>query len=148
MKVIEFVPKNVYTCQGCFREFSTQKEFIIEPFLSPVCSKKCEFIVIYNWVENMNYSDETLELMQRIVENKDKIEEFNRRKAILSISKHYQKVGLQGIFHWTSDIGQELLDKKPDNETLDINIPPYVIGGMSNVLSKGARSVRRLSEWF
>lgn len=145
MKVIDFEPENVYVCQNCFREFKTDKIFVIEPGFYPICSKKCEFELIYLIIEKLDYSNETLELMQKNIEKKDKIEPFNRQRAILSISKYYAKLGLSSIkCLWTLDIRHKQLDKETDNWTLDIDFPPYVIGGNVQSLS----NKEGLSKWL
>lgn len=160
MKIIEVVPKNTYTCQGCLKEFKTMQEYHIEPSVYPVCSKRCEYKVIYRLISWCRYEDKTLELMQKIVEKKDKIEQFSRQKAIFSITKHYAKIGLASI-KWigTRDRTRNEGTKKRTKGQRDKNSPPIEYRGIvpcpvpsfspsfKSVLVPSSKS-GGLKEWF
>ncbi len=136
MKIYDITPLNTYNCQGCFQDFKTDQKYIIEIEFYPVCSKRCEFKVIYRWIKLLSISDENLEFMQKTIEKKDKIIEFNRQKAIFSITKHYANIGLANI----KVMGQWDRTKKEGTKKgmmgqWDITSPPIEYRGMSHGMS-------------
>lgn len=136
--------KNYYSCQNCGSLFYLEEPVKIIEMLQPVCSKRCEFGLIYKFIEKMEYSDEILEIFQKIVEKKDKIEYFSRQKAIYSLSKSYEKVGLSNIkVVWTLDKDKNDWTNNLTEGTLDMISPPIVIGGMSNDLSHPFRKRKK-----
>jgi len=146
MKVTELKILSTYSCQGCFQDFKTKFEIVIEPFIWPVCSKRCEFKVIYRIIKHIGFSDKTLELMQKIVEKKEDIDEFTRHRAIFVITKHYANIGLSSIkVIWTRDrqlFGQTRVGQK---WTKGQQNPPYVNRGVVPVLVPKFESVQNKS---
>jgi hypothetical protein len=45
--------KNTYTCQFCKSEFNSEQEEYIQKGISPVCSYKCKFNVVYNIIKKL-----------------------------------------------------------------------------------------------
>lgn len=141
MKVIKFEPKNYYTCQGCHREFISSGVGTIVPGFLPVCSRRCEFKVIYKFFSNMDIPDKNLEFIQKTIEKKENIGEFRRHTAVFVLTKHYMKKGLSSInIVRQLDKDKKLLTNNLTIRQVDKTNPPYVIGGLSTVLSNNLSS--------
>lgn len=99
--ITEITPQifNTYSCQyvECQKTFNSSKEEIIQPGFYPVCSSICGFRMIYNFIKNQLFEDQTLLEMQQIAEKKGKILNFKRNDALYSIAKFYSKRGLSNI---------------------------------------------------
>lgn len=89
--------KNEYTCQSCKNTFISTRDFKIEQDIWPVCSKKCEFKVIYMLINKCEFSNENLEFMAKNSRFYDEKQEFDRHKALFAIYKYYSNIGLSNI---------------------------------------------------
>tara|TARA_Y100000310_G_C20430519_1_gene691236 strand:- start:315 stop:824 length:510 start_codon:yes stop_codon:yes gene_type:complete len=136
MKTIQIKPKNNYICQNCKNNFISEEIHQITQEFYPVCSKKCEFSIIYKMIVKSAFSDENLKKMLKILSLEEKNGLFNRQEAIFRLTKVYSKIGLSSITY-IGTIGQDKKskDKKAVQGTRDNENPPYVIGGLSPVLS-------------
>ena len=99
MITLSVEPSNCYSCQNCGKVFESKQEEKVELGFYPVCSNKCEFLVIYNFIKRCQFNDETLMKLQQIAENKENIEDFKPSSAIYSISKYCKKNDLANIKH-------------------------------------------------
>lgn len=97
MKIIEVKITPIYSCQYCGKEFESSKDFVISPNFYPVCSHKCGFNVIYQFIKKQEFSSEMLEFMAKKAGFSSKTGEFNRQKAIFAISKFYKNRGLSTL---------------------------------------------------
>ncbi len=76
---------NTYTCQFCGNSFDSEQEEYIQKGVSPVCSYKCQFNIIYNILKN--YSKEDLNFLK---------EQFHifcpENKLVFELTKRYLKI--------------------------------------------------------
>jgi hypothetical protein len=86
-----------YSCQFCGRVFNSKEQHSIEIGFYPVCSQRCLFLQIFNFIKRCEFDDKTLLNMQQIAENKEKIKDFSRQSAIYSICKYMLKEDLANI---------------------------------------------------
>ena len=94
MKVIDFTPVNVYSCQYCQKELESDKILVIYEKVSPVCSDYCFFMVVYNILSK--YSKEQLSALSITFE----IPEYSSKPIntqIYEYSKRYKKLLLSYI---------------------------------------------------
>jgi len=134
MKIQEVIPKSTYTCQCCDNTFVSYGDLKIETNIWPVCSKKCEFKVIYKLLKMCELSDENLGIMAKNTKVYNVNQPFTRHNALFAICKYYSKIGLSNIkCLWTLDMDKKIRTKRcPHNmDKSNGHYPP--IGGMSNV---------------
>jgi hypothetical protein len=96
------------------------------------------------------FNDETLINMQKIVEKKEEIKDFNRNNAIYSISKYYIKLGLANIkFILSLGQGSVPRDKKLSDETSGQDSPCILYKGMSKSCPNSVHETKKtLSHLF
>lgn len=141
-----------YTCQFCHKDFRSTTTLKIYPGYLPVCSKRCEFRLIYNTIARQGYSDETLQEMQGTLQINQQEGGFNRLNALFAISKYYAKIGLSNIII----IGTRDRDMKTGTNTPVPKIGTKkgtttpLIGGCPFVpiLEGGSVLSQELKEWF
>jgi len=122
---------NEYTCQGCQQLFKTKEDYKIEWGFWPVCSKRCEFKVIYNFIKKQDFDDNTLLEMWKIATKNDNIEELDKKSALFDISRFYVKQGLANI-KFIIGSGQTIVqrDKELTSGTSGQETPPYIYKGV------------------
>lgn len=131
----DITPKEIeiwYSCQNnsCGQIFRLKNAARIDVGFYPVCSSKCGFKVIYNFLKKNEFEDKILLEMQLIAEKKEEIKEFSRQNALYSIAKYYSKIGLSKIkFILGTGQGFVQMDKSLTSGQMDKLNPPYIIGG-------------------
>lgn len=88
-KEVKIIPS--YRCSNCQKEFKILID-INYPFL---CGSNCRFIWNHRIIKNLNISDSNLEKLQCLLEGVQKINNFTRSKAMYSIAKHLNKIGVK-----------------------------------------------------
>lgn len=128
--------EQTYSCQNCGRWFESGQDHKIEVGFCPVCSNKCGFMIIYNFIKKQRFDDETLNLMLKNIGKEQKTTSFKRNDALYEIAKFYNSKGLSNI-KFVLGKGQAFvpMDKNLSEGTKGQDIPPYIIGGMSQSLS-------------
>ncbi len=130
------IPINYYSCQNCGKEFKLKEETTIDIDFYPVCSNRCEFMIIYKWIKILDYSDKNLLVMLQNIKKKAISSPFNRQDAIFSISKYYVKLGLSNVkVLLTLDIDKNNETRRVSSATLDKKTPLSYNKGLSNDLS-------------
>ncbi len=76
MKITLINPTNYYTCQFCFKDFKSDKEYIIIQEYSPLCSNLCLFRFIYRILRD--YDEKMLNVIEK---------HFNINQKSLSLSQ-------------------------------------------------------------
>lgn len=97
MREISFKIQNSYTCQFCQRSFLTSQDYVIEEGFFPVCSSKCGFRLIFNFIKKQEFSDEILLKMSEDLPKNKENSVFNRQNVIFELSKYYLNKGLSNI---------------------------------------------------
>lgn len=168
IKEIPIKINNYYTCQYCKKDFIINESKKIEEDISPVCSSRCSFMIVFNYINNQAYSDENLKIMQGIIENKDEILDFSRKNAIFIITKYYMKMGFPNIKfigqwdkinkdetknlsnpdkRWDKMIGQHT----PRGGVSNVPLSQHILEGvdsLSNHFDKKVKKKENLIKWF
>jgi len=62
MIIFDIIPINCYSCQFCGKDFNDKRELTIQKCVSPVCSYKCAFNVVYKIIKK--YSPEQVQTLK------------------------------------------------------------------------------------
>lgn len=160
MKINSIIPCNSYTCQVCSLDFFVRpnEEFIINPGISPLCSKRCVFRLYYKFFSE--YSKKQLIDLSIVL----KIEKINglsplspnldRNVLIFTVTKKYPKLSFSSINNLgTKGQGQKNRDKNGLKGQRDRDNNPLCNKGLSLFVpspnfSNAPKSKGGLSKWF
>lgn len=130
MKVEEVILGYTYSCQICGRDFVCGYTRI-EPNWHPVCSRKCNFLAIYRFIQKQEFGAKILELWLKILHLDTKNEEFTLQNAEFRVTKFFINKGLSSVDLIGTRDKTKMRQTNSDNEgTKGQHFPPYEIGGV------------------
>lgn len=127
MEVIEEIPTNYYSCQVCQNPIKTNKEFVIEIGVSPLCSNKCLFMQYYKFLSK--YPKEWLVYLAEVL-IVPKISELNEQSLLFEVCKKYPKTTL-------SSINKEVTEKVTEKVTDFCNQNGYKVTTIPPLCNRG-----------